>query len=477
MNALVNSPRGVVATGNGSFYFADTLNNRVRSYQPGGNLFTYAGNGNASYFGDDLPANRAAVNAPEGIALDNAGNLYIADTSDNAVRKVTAAGTITTIAGTGTPGFQGDGGLATKAQLFRPRAVAVDNAGNVYVADSGNNRVRRIDPLGNIVTVAGTGETGFAAGDGPGPSTALFDPRGVAVDAAGNVYISDTGHNRIRKLFPSGAITTIAGFDGTCCYAGDGDLAIGARLNQPTGLAIDADGDLYVADTGNSAIRVLRPVSVNASVAAATNAASNAVGPIAPGELVTIYGSGLDLVKSVLFGGLAAPILYTTPNQLGAVVPYGISGANLPITVDTGTATATPLTVPVAAVAPGIFTVDGSGKGQAAALNQDHTANNAANATIAGQVITLFVTGEGQTTPAGVDGRIADDPLPKPLAPVTVTIGGLPATVQYAGGAPGIIAGVMQVNAAVPDRVFGNQPVVVSVGGVPTQTGVTIAIR
>src|SRR5206468_10117849 len=110
--ALVNSPRGVAAAANGSFLFADTNNNRVRSYQPGGNLYTYAGNGNASYFGDDLPANRAAVNAPEGIALDAAGNLYIADTADNVVRKVTTAGTITTIAGTGTPGFQGDGGAA-----------------------------------------------------------------------------------------------------------------------------------------------------------------------------------------------------------------------------------------------------------------------------------------------------------------------------------------------------------------------------
>jgi trimeric autotransporter adhesin len=474
---LVNAPHGVVAEPGGVIYFADSGNNRIRKYQPGGNVETWAGNGNASYFGDNGPATKAAVNQPYGVALDAAGNLYIADTLDNAVRKVSADGTITTIAGFGSPGFAGDGGPAIQAKLNGPRGVAVDTAGNVYVADSGNHRVRRIDSTGTIVTIAGNGNTDFAPGDSAGTSSTLSDPRGVAVDRNGNVYIADTGHNRIRKVFPSGAITTIAGAAGTCCYSGDGGPAILAELNQPMGLSLDSAGNLYVADAGNNAIRVLRPVPSTVTLAAVTNAASNATGPIAPGELVTLYGTGMDGAKSVLFNGMAGPLLYATTTQIGAVVPYGLTGASARVTVQTANATSAALTTSVAAIAPGIFTVDGSGAGQASALNRDGAANGPDRPARAGQTISLFVTGAGQTSPAGVDGKLGEAPLPKPVAPVAVTIGGLQAELKYAGGAIGLIAGVMQVDVVVPDRVFGAVPVVVSVGGVPSQTGVTIFVQ
>jgi trimeric autotransporter adhesin len=466
-DALLHAPRGVAVDAAGRLYIADTLNNRVRKIEPGGNVSTYAGNGNASYFGDGGPAVKAALNQPEGIALDASGNLYIADMLDHVVRKVTPDGTITTIAGFGTPGFAGDGGQATQARLYLPQAVAVDGAGNVYVADTGNHRVRRIDPLGIITTIAGTGETGFAAGDGPAASTALSSPRGVAADAAGNVYIADTGHNRIRKVFPSGAITTIAGQDGTCCYSGDGGVATAAQLNQPAGLWLDGAGNLYVADTGNNAIRVLHPIATSVAISAVTNAASNAVGPVAPGELVTIYGSGLDAVTSVQFNGVSATPLYSTTNQTGVAVPYGITGANVQVSVQTANAASAPFTAAVAAVAPGVFTADGSGRGQAAALNQDGSPNRTGSPAAAGQVLTLFVTGEGQTTGSP----------PHPVAPVTVTIGGAQAQVQYAGATAAATAGVMQVNVVVPDRAFGTVPVVVSVGGVATQDGVTVVVR
>ena len=218
--AQLNLPQGVAADGQGNWYVADTANNRVRKVQPGGNLFTIAGNGNASYFGDGGPATKASVNQPEGVAVDAAGNVYIADTLDNAVRKVTPDGMINTLAGTGTPGYSGDGGPANQARLKLPRAVAVDAAGNVYVADTGNNQVRRIDPQGTITTV----DTGGA----------LNDPRGVAVDRAGNLYIADTGNRRVRRVSPGTAMTTIAG-NGSCCYSGDGGLALDAQLNQPWG--------------------------------------------------------------------------------------------------------------------------------------------------------------------------------------------------------------------------------------------------
>ncbi|MBS1854741.1 MAG: hypothetical protein JST11_05200 [Acidobacteria bacterium] len=475
--AQFNTPRGVAATPSGSILVADTGNNRVRRYDPGGNIYTYAGNGNGSYYGDGLPATTASVNHPEGIVLDAAGNLYIADTVDNAVRKVTPAGVISTIAGTGLPGFSGDGGPAAKAQLNAPRAVAVDGAGNVYIADTANHRVRRIDPNGVISTIAGNGATDLLPGDAAGTASSLSSPRGLAVDAAGNVYIADTGHNRVRKLFPSGAITTIAGYDGACCYAGDGGLATAARLNQPAGLLLDAAGNLYIADSGNNAIRLLRPVGTTVSIGAVTNAASNLPGPIAPGEIVTLYGTGLDAARNVTFNGQRATVLYTTTTQIGAAVPYGIGGATAQVTVETAAAVSAPFTVNIAAVAPGLFTADSSGRGQALALNQDGSRNGPGHTTAAGETLTLFVTGEGQTSPPGTDGAINGNPAPTPIAPVTVTIGGAPAQVQYAGGIPGLPPGVLQVNVTVPDRVFGTVPVIVSVARVPTQDGVTIQIR
>jgi uncharacterized protein (TIGR03437 family) len=474
--AQLNTPLGVAADGSGNYFVADTGNRRVREGQPGGNFFTKAGNGNASYFGDGMAATLASVNQPEGVAVDGAGNLYIADTFDNVVRKVAANGVISTIAGFGTPGFGGDGGPATSAKLNRPRAVAVDAQGSVYVADTGNNRVRKIDPLGNISTVAGDGTADFAPADGTATQQGLSDPRGVAVDRAGNVYVAETGHNRVRRISPAGAITTIAG-SGACCYTGDGGLATLAQLNQPWGVAVDSAGNVYVADSGNNAIRVLAPVSAAIQIGAVANAASNLSGPVAPGELVVLYGTGLAGVQSVLFNGVAGPLLYAAAGQVGAVVPYAVTGGTVQVVAQaTGTSSA-PVAVAVAATAPGMFTVDGSGRGQAAAVNQDGTPNGSGAPAAAGSVISLFATGEGQTSPAGVDGKIAGPVLPTPLAPVTVSIGGVTATVQFAGGATGAIAGVMQVNATVPGGLSGTVPVIVTVGGVSSQGGVTLAVK
>ena len=336
--AQLNRPLGVAADALGNWYVADTANNRVRKVQPGGNLFTIAGNGNASYFGDGGPATKGSVNQPEGVAVDAAGNVYIADTLDHAVRKVTPDGVITTLAGTGNPGYSGDGGPANRARLNQPRGVAVDAAGNVYVADTGNNQVRRIDALGTITTV----DTGGA----------LSDPRGVAVDRAGNVYIADTGNHRVRRVSPGAPVTTIAG-NGTCCYSGDGGLALDAQLNQPWGMAVDANGNVYVADPGNNAVRMLAPVSAGITVSAVTNAASNLAGAIAPGELVVLYGSGLGGAQTVLFNGVAGPLLYATPGQVGAVAPYAVGGGTVQVVVQSAGAASAPVAVAAAATAPG----------------------------------------------------------------------------------------------------------------------------
>jgi uncharacterized protein (TIGR03437 family) len=458
--AQLNAPQGLVVDALGRVFIADTSNSRVRRADPGGNIITVAGNGNAAYFGDGTPANRASVNMPEGLALDAAGNLYIADTLDSVVRKMDPAGTITTIAGFGTPGFSGDGGPATSAALNRPRAVAIDANGNVYVADTGNDRVRKIDPLGVITTVADS----------------LSGPRGVAVDRAGNVFIADTGHNRVARILAGGVVAPIAG-TGVCCYAGDGGVATSALLNAPWGLAVDAAGNVYVADAGNSAVRVLQPISSAVAVSAAVNAASNLVGAVAPGEVVAIYGAGFGPGTSILFNGTPGVLLYSTATQAGAVVPYGVSGAAVQVVAQTATGASAPLAVPLAATVPAVFTADSSGKGQAAAVNQDGSVNSASNPAPAGSVIALYATGEGQTSPPGVDGKIGAAPLPRPLAQVAVLLGGVAAEVQYAGGAPGVVAGVMQVNAVLPLGLSGNVPVLLIVGGTQSQSGVTVAVR
>ncbi|MEO8369645.1 MAG: SMP-30/gluconolactonase/LRE family protein [Candidatus Solibacter sp.] len=455
-------PNGVAADGQGNWYLADTGNNRIRKVQPGGNLFTIAGNGNASYFGDGQQGTRASVNHPDGVAVDSQGNVYIADTLDNVIRRVAPDGIISTFAGTGASGYGGDNGPATQARLRLPSGVAVDGQGNVFVADTGNNQIRRIDASGFITTV----DTGGA----------LNEPRGVAVDRTGNVYIADTGNHVVRRVSPGALITTIAG-TGECCYSGDGGLAIEARLSQPWGIAVDGNGNVYIADSANNSVRTLSPVSAAITVTSVTNAASNLAGPVAPGELVAIYGSGLGGVRSVLFNGVSAPLLYAMPTQVGAVVPYAVAGASVNVSVQSTGAASAPVAVPVAATSPGIFTADGSGRGQAVALNQNGAPNGSSAPAGAGSVVAFFATGEGQTQPGGVDGKLATPPFPEPVALVKVTVGGVAAEVRYAAAAPGQIAGVMQVNVVIPNGLTGNVAVVLTVGQAQSQGGVTLAVQ
>jgi uncharacterized protein (TIGR03437 family) len=253
-----------------------------------------------------------------------------------------------------------------------------------------------------------------------------------------------------------------------------------------------------VADANNNAIRLLQYAGFGLAINAVTNGASNLTGPVAPGEVVVLYGSGLGPARlaqyqldptsglvstnlagtSVLFNGTPAPVLYTSATQIGAVAPYSITGSNVQVFVGYQGQTSAPLTLPVAPVAPALFTQDSSGKGQAAAANQDGTLNGAAHPAKVGSYISFWLTGAGQMNPAGVDGLMGAAPLPQPAAPVAVTIGGQSVTPQYAGQAPNMVAGVMQINAQIPSGIqAGNAvPVVVQVGGISTQAGVTIAV-
>jgi hypothetical protein len=258
--ASLNYAHGVGTDVSGNVYIADTKNNRIRRVSAAtGAITAVAGNGTAGYAGDNGAAAAASLNNPYGVTTDSAGNIYISDTYNHRIRKVLySSGTITTIAGNGNPLWTGDG-VATAVGLNGPRGLAFDQDGNLYVADTDNHRIRMIDPLGTISTIAGTGTATFS--DGPAASAGLNTPTGVAVDSDGNIYIADSGNNRIRKI-TSGTITTIAG-TGTYGYSGDGGPATAANLATPYGVAVDAAGILYIADFYNSKIRKIESGTIS----------------------------------------------------------------------------------------------------------------------------------------------------------------------------------------------------------------------
>jgi len=248
----MNNPTGVAVDSAGNVYIADKFNMRVRKVSKG-TITTVAGNGGIGYTGDGGQATSAQLYWPSGVALDAAGNLYIADSGNNVIRKV-SNGVITTVAGNGTFNYNGDGGPATSAALNYPVSVAVDSAGNLYIADEANWRVRKVSN-GVITTVAGDGTFGYTGDNGPATSAEIENPSGVALDAAGNLYIADSYANAVREV-SNGTITTVAG-NGTFGYTGDNGPATGAELYWPSGVALDAAGNLYIADYGNFRIRVV----------------------------------------------------------------------------------------------------------------------------------------------------------------------------------------------------------------------------
>jgi uncharacterized protein (TIGR03437 family) len=246
--AELNSPTGIAVDAAGNLYIADQLNNRIRKVS-NGVITTVAGNGTAGYNGDSIPATSSELNNPYGVAVDAAGNLYIADSGNNRIRMV-SGGVITTVAGSGTQGFSGDNGPAASADLNDPLGVVMDTAGNLYIGDTGNGRVRKVAG-GVITTVAGGGI--LLGNDTPALGAQFNYPSGVATDSAGSLYVADSNNNLIRKI-TNGVITTVAG-NGTLGYSGDNGPATSAQLNHPIAVAADSAGNLYVSDTNNQRIR------------------------------------------------------------------------------------------------------------------------------------------------------------------------------------------------------------------------------
>ena len=292
--ASLRSPAGVAVDAAGNLYIADQLNQRIRKVDAGGTITTVAGNGAVGFSGDNGAATAASLAAPTGVALDAAGNLYIADQSNQRIRKVDAGGTITTVAGNGTPGFAGDNGAATAARLGSPTGVAVDAAGNLYIADLNNQRIRKVDAGGTITTVAGNGTGGFSGDNGSATAASLRSPAGVAVDAAGNLYIADQGNQRIRKVDAGGTISTVAG-NGTAGYSGDNGPATAASLSSPYSVAVDAAGNLYIADLNNQRIRKVDAGGTISTVAGnGTRGFAGDNGAATAASLANPYGVAVD---------------------------------------------------------------------------------------------------------------------------------------------------------------------------------------
>ncbi len=297
----LSDPNDVAVDGRGNLYIAVTLSFLVYKVDAStGIISTVAGTGTSGYNGDGGAGTAARISRPRGVAVDRAGNIYIADANNHRIRKVDASGAISTVVGDGTGGYSGDGGAATAAQLFLPYGVAADSAGNLYVADRGNHRIRKVDASGAISTVAGTSNIG----DGEAaPAAQLALPQEVTADSAGNLYVADTWNNRIRKVDAStGIISTVAG-DGTYGYSGDGGAASSAQLALPRDVAADSAGNLYVADTRNNRIRkVDASTGVISTVAGSgTYGYSGDGGPAVSANLRFPYGLDVDGSGNIYF--------------------------------------------------------------------------------------------------------------------------------------------------------------------------------
>jgi streptogramin lyase len=257
-----NNPFGVVADASGNVYVADAGNNRIRLITTAtGMVSTFAGTG---IVGASNVPDSVSFSSPLGVAVDSSGNVYVADYENNLIRKITSAGVTSTLAGSGAGGA--DDGLDTAATFNLPEAVAVDAAGNVYVADNGNNLIRKVTPAGQVSTFAGSGQAGSA--NGTGNAASFNSPFGIAVDAAGNVYVADSGNNLIRKITPSGSVSTIAGSGARGAKDATGTSA---SFNTPAGLAIDKSGNIYVADEDNNLIRKITAAGVVTTIAKVHN--------------------------------------------------------------------------------------------------------------------------------------------------------------------------------------------------------------
>jgi uncharacterized protein (TIGR03437 family) len=404
--AQIDTVYGVAVDAHGNIYAADSRNHRVREIS-NGIITTVAGTGVEGYFGDGLQATSAQLSFPRAVAVDAAGNLYIADTGNCRIRKVTPAGVISTIAGDGTANYSGDGGSASAAELSYPEALTLDSAGNLYVADSWNYRVREITTGGKIQLVAGNGSYGPFGDNGLATAASLGLIQSLAIDTAGNLYLSDAYNHVVRKVAPGGNISTVVG--GGFGSAVDGGAATGATLKFPKGIAIDAQGNLLIADSQNERIRKVSSGVIGTIAGSGTAGFAGDSGAATVGQLNSPYGIAAGIGGALVLSDLWN---YRVRSVGGTPVPPTILGV-------ASTADGQP------AIAPGAF------------------------ASIYGANLAPIAADWGAS--------IKNSQLPTQIGGVSVMVGGKPAYMQYINST--------QINVVVPSLSAGAVPVQVTNAG------------
>jgi uncharacterized protein (TIGR03437 family) len=508
------APYGVAVDSSGNLFIGD--NSRIRKVSASGIITTVAGNYGCGFSGDGGPATSALLCSPGGIAVDGSGNLFIADTSNQRIRKISASGIITTVAGNGVVeagsfgnagGFSGDGGPATSASLNNPGSVAVDSSGNLFIVDTNNNRIRKVSASGIITTVAGNGIIGFSGDSGPATSASFYYPSDVAVDGLGNLLIADPWNNRIRKVSSGGTITTVAGSGatgpGAGGFSGDGGPATSALLAQPFGVAVDGSGSLYVADTDNNRIREVPVPPAPSITSGGIVPVDSTVPTIQPGEWVSIYGTGLASATvtwngnfpaslggtSVTIDGKATSLSFVSPTQINLQAPDNTSTGAVPVVVTTAGGTAT-ATVTLAQFAPSFLLLDskhvagiilrsnGSGAYGGGAYDIiGPTGNSLGYPTVAakaGDTVELFAVGLGPTNPAVPAGQAFSGAAPTANS-VNLLVNNMSVTPAFTGLSE---AGVYQINVTVPAGPgTGDVPLLATVGGMQTPATVVISLQ
>ena len=262
----IGAPYGVCVSSAGVIYSVDYLNNNVYKIDTNGTITKIAGTATPGYSGDGGPATSAQLNLPQGICLDTAGNIYIVDKQNSAIRKINTGGIISTFAGNGTDGYSGDGGPATSAQISSPMAISIDTNGNIYIMER-IGRVRKVNTVGIITTIAGTGVVGYSGDGGPATSATFSTPLSICINNTGIIYIADYYNSIIRKIDTNGVISTFAGIAGTLGFSGDGGPATSAALNGPYAVCVDNIGNVYISDYNNVRIRMVNTSGIISTVA------------------------------------------------------------------------------------------------------------------------------------------------------------------------------------------------------------------
>jgi uncharacterized protein (TIGR03437 family) len=508
IQASLYEPNGIAFDSAGNMFIADTGNHVVRKVDHSSLLIsTVAGNNISAFSGDGGAATSANLSDPSSLAFDSAGNLYIADTNNDCIRKVNSSGIISTYAGMCSyPLFEGDGGPATSAKLNKPYSIVFDAHDNLYIADTENERIRVVTTDGIIHTIAGNGAEGYSGDGGPALQAEFYSPSGIALDAAGSIYVADKGNCVIRKIAPGGTIVTIAGNTYPTYTAGTSALT--ASLYFPLGLTLDSSGNVYVADSQNDILRELT-VANTASLPAvnkggAVSAAQfGALATAAPGSWIEIYGTNLAtgtetwstgnfngnaaptslLGTEVSIGGQLAYVSYVSPGQVNVQVPAAVSTGTQPVVVtsmgvsgiDSVANVSQAQSITIAATAPGLFAPSVfliGGNQYVGALFADFATyalppgevnGIASRRAKPGDTIVLFGIGFGGNLPAG---QIANSSEILPAGFFQVSFGGTPAAVNYAGLAPGYV-GLYQFNVVVPSVPANDlTPVTFTLGGV-----------